>query len=539
MAKYTHNLFIKNYMNDFIRKCIRTKQKIGIQTQEEKEVYKVLDVAKRKPPKKKHKTSNDHSIHINNNNNNITHSHNTVVTAPTTTSNSNNIGVSLPVTTSNHGNVISNGPAIKIEAEQNNINTQINGSLNNSVGQINVIANSTNSITNNNNNNNVTNTLTTMTTITETVQQQIKELAETDSDSENEMELMNQLVNQLTQEQLLENKMNGFIGNNNNHMNNNNNNNSNGGINTKKKSSYKPRGTRQIDPNIPNIPTFFVFMTLRDLFTSTNQNKLYNFNSLLHTIERDYPQIVEQVPINYNINNFLELAIKFLRSPPANSPSTQTVQHGDSLILITEHSQYKWIANNIRSSDEYLQSMEQLFFFALSRSTTDDFTPIKSNLSRAQKCIITIQPTPTDIVDQFRMQETDRFKNAEKPFVYNLAGNKSIVAPMKRAASTSNRAREHYLLKQDRPSHVTLLCLVRDSAARLPGGVGTRADVALLLRDSQYIVHDVTEQKINTVVSGALDRLHSEEDPCVKYDNEQKLWIYLHRNRKPEDFGKY
>jgi hypothetical protein len=41
---------------------------------------------------------------------------------------------------------------------------------------------------------------------------------------------------------------------------------------------------------------------------------------------------------------------------------------------------------------------------------------------------------------------------------------------------------------------------------------------------------------MNTVVSGALDRLHSEEDPCVKYDSDQKLWIYLHRNRKPDDF---
>ena len=32
-------------------------------------------------------------------------------------------------------------------------------------------------------------------------------------------------------------------------------------------------------------------------------------------------------------------------------------------------------------------------------------------------------------------------------------------------------------------------------------------------------------------MSGALDRLHYEEDPCVKYDSERKLWIYLHKNR--------
>lgn len=32
-------------------------------------------------------------------------------------------------------------------------------------------------------------------------------------------------------------------------------------------------------------------------------------------------------------------------------------------------------------------------------------------------------------------------------------------------------------------------------------------------------------------MSGALDRLHYEDDPCVKYDSERKLWLYLHKNR--------
>ena len=28
-----------------------------------------------------------------------------------------------------------------------------------------------------------------------------------------------------------------------------------------------------------------------------------------------------------------------------------------------------------------------------------------------------------------------------------------------------------------------------------------------------------------------MDRLHYEKDPCVKYDLQKKLWIYLHKNR--------
>lgn len=39
------------------------------------------------------------------------------------------------------------------------------------------------------------------------------------------------------------------------------------------------------------------------------------------------------------------------------------------------------------------------------------------------------------------------------------------------------------------------------------------------------------------MVSGALDRLHYEKDPCVKYDIGCKLWIYLHRDRSEEEFG--
>lgn len=77
---------------------------------------------------------------------------------------------------------------------------------------------------------------------------------------------------------------------------------------------------------------------------------------------------------------------------------------------------------------------------------------------------------------------------------------------------------------------------VRDAAARLPNGEGTRAEICELLKDSQFLAPDVTSTQVNTVVSGALDRLHYEKDPCVKYDIGRKLWIYLHRDRSEEEF---
>ncbi|KAL5500409.1 hypothetical protein EMCRGX_G011966 [Ephydatia muelleri] len=77
---------------------------------------------------------------------------------------------------------------------------------------------------------------------------------------------------------------------------------------------------------------------------------------------------------------------------------------------------------------------------------------------------------------------------------------------------------------------------VRDATSRLPNGEGTRIDLCILVRDSQYLQETVSDTQLNNAVSGALDRLHYEKDPCVRYDNARKLWIYLHRGRSEEEF---
>jgi len=93
------------------------------------------------------------------------------------------------------------------------------------------------------------------------------------------------------------------------------------------------------------------------------------------------------------------------------------------------------------------------------------------------------------------------------------------VAPVgRKLMALGLKPREHFLLKQERPSFITILCLVRDAAARLPNGVGTRIMICELLKESQYITDGITDEKLSGVVSGALDRLHYEDDPCVRYD---------------------
>ena len=151
--------------------------------------------------------------------------------------------------------------------------------------------------------------------------------------------------------------------------------------------------------------------------------------------------------------------------------------------------------------------------------------------TKATKNLLTIQRNSPESIQEFRNQEQTRYLSPKRPFTYKLPnGAQRVVAPVsKKASDHLVKPRDHYLLRSKRPAYITLLCLVRDSAARLPKGFGTRADICELLRESQFINQANSDgDKMSSVVSGALDRLHYEKDPCVKYDSEKKLWFYLH-----------
>lgn len=142
-------------------------------------------------------------------------------------------------------------------------------------------------------------------------------------------------------------------------------------------------------------------------------------------------------------------------------------------------------------------------------------------------------------IEEFRQQERRRFENPHLSFTYRMHGYESVVGPVKGIYTQSpafTKARGHNMLTIDRPNFVTILTLVRDATARLPNGEGTRADICELLRSSQYINPDAADNVLQTIVSGALDRMHTENDPCVKYDPKRKIWIYLHRSRTEEEF---
>nr|XP_040232231.2 uncharacterized protein LOC120955428 isoform X2 [Anopheles coluzzii] len=142
-------------------------------------------------------------------------------------------------------------------------------------------------------------------------------------------------------------------------------------------------------------------------------------------------------------------------------------------------------------------------------------------------------------IQRFREQEKCRYENPHMAFTYKQHSYDSVVGPVKgiyTQAPGISKARGHSMLVANRPNFVTILTLVRDATARLPNGEGTRADICELLKSSQYISPTATDQILQTIVSGALDRMHTEHDPCVKYDAKRKIWIYLHRNRTEQEF---
>lgn len=205
-----------------------------------------------------------------------------------------------------------------------------------------------------------------------------------------------------------------------------------------------------------------------------------------------------------------------------------------------ETQQWRWIGPT-QDTEKDLSALCQLWLDSkdlVIKTENEEMLEMTSPTPRVSTDYV-VRPSTGDEKQLFQIQEQQRYNQPHKAFTFRMHGFESVVGPVKGVFDKEmslNKAREHTLLRSDRPPYVTILSLVRDAAARLPNGEGTRAEICELLKDSQFLAPEVTSAQVNTVVSGALDRLHYEKDPCVKYDIGRKLWIYLHRSRSQEEF---
>ncbi|XP_064208586.1 nuclear factor related to kappa-B-binding protein isoform X1 [Anguilla rostrata] len=234
-------------------------------------------------------------------------------------------------------------------------------------------------------------------------------------------------------------------------------------------------------------------------------------------------------------------ALQFLSGE--SKPGMMSLPSGFSpLVELRERTQqWKWI-NHGPDGEKDLSELCQLWLESKDQVVVKQESEEPAELTPPTPRVWTdyvVRPSTGEERHVFQEQEQQRYDQPHKAFTFRMHGFESVVGPVKGVfdkETSLNKAREHSLLRSDRPAYVTILSLVRDAAARLPNGEGTRAEICELLKDSQFLAPDVTSAQVNTVVSGALDRLHYEKDPCVKYDIGRKLWIYLHRNRSQEEF---
>ncbi|XP_052836960.1 nuclear factor related to kappa-B-binding protein [Drosophila gunungcola] len=305
-------------------------------------------------------------------------------------------------------------------------------------------------------------------------------------------------------------------------------------------------------PASPRPASFFSL--LRDLFVSTPQHRLtYGELQILLATWREtnsdasiptgeWPRFVP------DWSRLLQSAISFISGDSGSVPADYVpyIEHKTQLGI------YQWIGAG-RDSDARLLSLCQCWL-RTQREEQSQLSPLM-NSNAHLNALVDASPTPpprcpttwtvrsasqSEILE-FQRQERIRFEYPHRPFTYRLNGYESVVGPVKGIYTQSlplNKARGHAVMVDDRPPFVTILTLVRDATARLPNGEGTRSEISELLKCSQYVSSQAADNVLQTIVSGALDRMHGGQDPCVKYDARRKIWIYLHRNRSEAEFEK-
>ncbi|KAG7173151.1 Nuclear factor related to kappa-B-binding protein-like [Homarus americanus] len=288
-----------------------------------------------------------------------------------------------------------------------------------------------------------------------------------------------------------------------------------------------------IAPELTQETHICFFSLIRDIICSTGEQRMTRAqleSSIRVWQESAISPLNEWYSLVPSWVNILASAINFLCGHFAD------VQPADFVPYIEYKSMlrvYQWIGAG-RDSDGHLEPLAQ-FWLANKSSMSSEW--IEDDILGSR-----LETEESDIIPPPRCYTTWTVQPATDPEKDMMHGYESVVGPVKGIYTQQtglNKARGHSLLVPDRPAYVTILSLVRDAVARLPNGEGTRSDICELLKESQYLApltSSTAENNLNSVVSGALDRLHYENDPCVKYDTPRKLWIYLHRNRNEEEF---
>ncbi|KRX03897.1 hypothetical protein PPERSA_04775 [Pseudocohnilembus persalinus] len=263
----------------------------------------------------------------------------------------------------------------------------------------------------------------------------------------------------------------------------------------------------------------------------------------LSEIPLSYQNTAKQIQKKYKDDYYRNKLLEMQRTQKENNLNSENKVHSQTNTENNNNQNQK--SNNNNNNGTPLKDGEQRSQLGINNNKNNG--EIQQTVPKSKKELLAAEPSPYRLpstpewIENYRNQEKERYKHPTRPWTFTLQnGQKVCVGPVakKIQVSIASKPREHPLLKNDRFPYVTILCLVKDAAAKLPQGIGTRLDICELLKESQYVYDDLPIEKVNNIVSGALDRLHYTSDPCVKYDLERKLWMYIHKNRT-EDYPEW
>jgi hypothetical protein len=232
-----------------------------------------------------------------------------------------------------------------------------------------------------------------------------------------------------------------------------------------------------------------------DYQTQLERFKLEALENYIDKYERNYDHLLtnktsyKEILNNSFIENDCEVTCGVM-SLPLPLPKIEDYTISSGYTSVSEDEREEMIDNNYESDKNIGLELE-------SSLSDERFKNLK--MSKNQ---LTIRPRSKDEIESYQKSELERYKNPHLPWVYNdIEGKPTVVAPVLKKILTgnSNKPRDHVLLKSDRPSYVTILCLARDAASRLPDGVGTRSDICDLLKDSQYVIERLSDTHVNYI----------------------------------------
>ncbi|XP_003386786.1 PREDICTED: nuclear factor related to kappa-B-binding protein-like [Amphimedon queenslandica] len=298
-----------------------------------------------------------------------------------------------------------------------------------------------------------------------------------------------------------------------------------------------------LDGPLPSNQYMSFFSIIKKSFQSLPDNKgdIYKVTEMVEVyLESPDCQSCSWLPLQSDWSELTLSAICYLGGEVGAVSSFDPLPHFYPVIEFRDRiDHWRWIGNH-RDSEPELLILYNHWYSNIDRALVvvdyTDYDPLPPLISTTAS----VRASKHHEIERFQDLEQQRYSDPHKAFTYKVHGYEASVGPVKGAKTVvkkdNPKARGHALLKQERPNCVTILSLVRDACSRLPNGEGTRLDLCILLRDSQFISDNVTNSQLNNAVSGALDRLHYEKDPCVRYISSKKIWLYLHRNRTEEEF---